>query len=71
MDCFVCGKPIVRRYFKKPYNGEDRVICPVCNKKWDTIEIQLLLREKDKKEDSQEVTNGENNSTSDDIGLSE
>ena len=64
MECFACGKPILRRYFTQEFDGEKVFVCPLCNKKWDEIKQLLLDEKKDK-----EVEDG--NTEREDSGLSE
>ena len=65
MDCFACGKPILRRYFTQEFQGESVMLCPLCNKQWDKIKPLLL----EKHEEDKEVE--DDNTEREDSGLSE
>lgn len=41
IKCMACDKPILRRYYKKDYDGKTIVLCPECNKNWDELKAKL------------------------------
>ena len=44
--CFVCGEPLIRRYFTMyTPNGEEVKICPKCRKVWEQAQTKKRIAE--------------------------